>query len=179
MKIIIIRHCETDWNVEHRWQGHTDTDLNNHGREQAVEMAEKLASMGLGIIFSSPLKRARQTAEIISAKLNLPVLIDERIKECGFGKLEGLTKEEMLDRHQFRVESVISMGGVNQNFDMFGGETAEGVRKRHLEFIDSLKTKYSDKNILVIGHGRGLNILLATFGKTPNLQREEYTVVEL
>ena len=82
MKCILIRHCETDWNVAERLQGHVDTPLNDHGFEQAGILADELTLFGIERILTSDLKRAVQTSDIIFEKIQKPVHIDARLREC-------------------------------------------------------------------------------------------------
>lgn len=94
MHLFLIRHGETDWNDEHRIQGHTDRPLNLCGIEQAHKLALRLAEEKLDALYASPLARARTTAEIIGKRIGFAPIIDERLKERGLGDVEGLTGEE-------------------------------------------------------------------------------------
>jgi broad specificity phosphatase PhoE len=92
---LLTRHGETDWNVEGRWQGHTDVPLNENGRAQARSIAEALRAEGLSGLVSSDLSRARETAEIVGAALGLAVAyVDADLRERTFGVFEGLTRME-------------------------------------------------------------------------------------
>jgi probable phosphoglycerate mutase len=93
--VFMVRHGETDWNVEGRWQGHTDVPLNDNGRAQARTVAEALRSVGLSGLVSSDLSRARETAEIIGAALGLELAyVDPGLRERMFGVFEGLTRTD-------------------------------------------------------------------------------------
>ncbi|MCI9016927.1 MAG: histidine phosphatase family protein [Clostridia bacterium] len=94
MKLLLTRHGQTDWNVARKIQGTTDIDLNQTGIKQAELTREKLLNEKIDIIISSPLKRARKTAEIINKGRNIPIIIDNEIKERCFGIFEGKTREE-------------------------------------------------------------------------------------
>jgi probable phosphoglycerate mutase len=95
-----LRHGETDWNADMRWQGHTDIPLNEVGRAQAREVAGRLRPLHPAGIASSDLSRARETGEIIAALLALPpVYVDAGLRERGFGVFEGLTRGECEERH--------------------------------------------------------------------------------
>ena len=89
MELYIIRHGKTYWNEEKRIQGWADIDLTESGRRVAVESAEGMKNIHFDAIYSSPLKRASDTAYILRGDRDLPVIVDERIKEIGFGELEG------------------------------------------------------------------------------------------
>jgi broad specificity phosphatase PhoE len=96
-KLLLVRHGETDWNRDGRWQGGSDTRLNDLGREQARALAEQLDG-DIDVLYSSDLARARETAEIVAAKLGLEVRLDPRLRERGFGSWEGLTMPEIEER---------------------------------------------------------------------------------
>ena len=89
MAVLMTRHGQTDWNVEKRVQGKADIELNATGIEQAKITSEKLKDEKIDIIISSPLKRAKQTAEIINQTLNCPIIYEDGISERDFGEFEG------------------------------------------------------------------------------------------
>src|SRR6266516_6109962 len=95
--LLLVRHGETDWNRDSRWQGGSDTRLNDLGREQGRTLAEQLDG-DIDVVYSSDLARARETAEIVAAKLGLEVRLDPRLRERGFGSWEGLTTTEIEER---------------------------------------------------------------------------------
>lgn len=94
MKLLLTRHGQTDWNVAGKIQGVTDIELNETGVKQAQETREKLLNQKIDVIISSPLKRARKTAEIIKGERDIPLIIDDGLKERCFGKFEGKTARE-------------------------------------------------------------------------------------
>ncbi len=98
--IFMTRHGETDWNLEGRWQGHTDVPLNDTGRAQARAIAETLRREGLAGLVASDLSRARETAEIVGMTLGLGVAyVDADLRERMFGVFEGLTRVECERQH--------------------------------------------------------------------------------
>src|SRR5690242_8696605 len=92
--LLLVRHGETDWNAEGRLQGQTDRPLNEYGRRQARELAERLAGDGVVAIYASDLSRAKETAEIVGGRLGLPVVVDPDLRERNWGTWEGLTPRE-------------------------------------------------------------------------------------
>lgn len=94
MKIYMIRHGETDWNKMRRLQGQVDIPLNEFGRHLAVETAPALKDISFDIVFTSPLKRAKETAELVIGERDIPIIEDKRIMEMGFGEFEGLCCRE-------------------------------------------------------------------------------------
>jgi len=95
MRLILIRHGETDWNVEGRYQGQEDPPLNQAGMAQSHQLAEELKDLGLDLLYSSPLQRAYQTAAIISQKLDIPLFIDPRLMEIHQGDWQNRLRSEI------------------------------------------------------------------------------------
>lgn len=89
MNLYVIRHGQTDWNVMKKMQGSVDIELNEIGIKQAYITKENLDSISIDVIFCSPLKRAKQTAEIINKGRNLEIIYDERLRERNYGEFEG------------------------------------------------------------------------------------------
>jgi len=97
-RLYVVRHGETDFNRDGRYQGTIDVSLNDAGRAQAERAAERIAALGIEQIFSSPLLRARETAEVIAARVQLPVQFIGALAERGLGRFEGQTKAEIAER---------------------------------------------------------------------------------
>lgn len=147
MKVKFVRHGETDLNRPiRRMQGVSNYDLNENGIKQAEETRDNLAKEEIDIIISSPLKRARHTAEIINEVHNLELIFDDRIAERNYGKLEGeVVKTEYLN--------------LNYDYESIGGETLEEYTTRLNLFIADIKEKYADKNVLVVSHNGIISVL--------------------
>ena len=99
MQIILVRHGATDWNLQGRCQGSTDRALSDTGVRQAEQIATLLSGEKINAIYSSRLRRAHQTATLISQPHNLPVLIEDNIRELDHGELEGLTFNEIKEKY--------------------------------------------------------------------------------
>src|SRR5687767_10128865 len=97
--VSLIRHGETEWNTTGRWQGILPVPLNDIGREQARKLAATLRQDAIQMIYTSDLSRAAETAQIIADTLGIPVSVDERLRELDIGIFQGLTVEEILQRH--------------------------------------------------------------------------------
>ncbi len=93
--LILLRHGQTDWNVEFRMQGHTDISLNAVGRFQAAAAAPSVAALGAEVIIASDLSRARDTAQQVADISGLPVQVDARLRETNLGRWEGLTRDDL------------------------------------------------------------------------------------
>ena len=144
MKLYVVRHGQTNWNVERKVQGKADVDLNLKGIEQAQITSQNLRNEKIDLIICSPLKRADQTAQIINEGRNIPLIYDERISERDYGELEGTKKEDFDLKGFWSYKS-------NYNYDR-----AENIRdffERVYIFLDSVKKDYKDKNVLLVCHG--------------------------
>ena len=98
--LVLARHGETAWNLEQRWQGQTDVELNDSGRAQAAALAVRLAAHGIVRVVASDLSRARETAEIIARSLGVEgVRVDPGLRERGYGVFEGLTRADCEAQH--------------------------------------------------------------------------------
>lgn len=144
MKIILTRHGQTSWNVLGKVQGVTDIELNDTGIKQAEETREKLLNYNIDYIITSPLKRAKKTAEIIGKDRNIPILVDEGLKERAYGEIEGKTQKE------FDINEVWSYKPNKQFKDM---ESVGQLFDRINIFLDNLKQNYPDKTVLIVTHG--------------------------
>ncbi len=154
MKIFMVRHGETDHNVARRIQGQEiDESLNETGRKQAQERAEALADEKFDVIFSSPLKRARETAEIIAEKVKAPILLRDEIKERVFGKFSGRTFEEINAEMGTDWNQVGPIAADEELKRIYGRETAEDFKRRLVAFTDEVKRSYPEKRVLVVAHG--------------------------
>ena len=112
--LLLVRHGETDWNAERRWQGHADVPLNDRGREQARALADSLADERIDAIYTSDLSRARDTADIVGARVGVPIVVDPALREIDVGSREGLTGEilapwdgEESDAHAARILAAV------------------------------------------------------------------------
>ncbi len=143
-------------------QGRTDIELNEYGRELAHKTAEGLKEVDFDLIFTSPLKRARETAEIIKGERNIPVMVEERIQEISFGVYEGLC----YGKENYSIPDRDFMNFFNRPECYVTppqGESFEQVLARTGEFLRELagKREYQDKTILLSTHGCALKAILA------------------
>lgn len=161
----IFRHGETDYNLEKRWQGcGIDTDLNETGICQAKALVEKLASKNLEIIYSSALKRALKTAEIIADSLNLEVKVIKDLREGSFGESEGLRKEEAALKYPEIFNLWYDEKADHLDVAFPGGETKRQMQQRMLGVLEGL-LKTRESVIGIASHGSSIRYLLLGFGK--------------
>ena len=135
--IYFVRHGQTAWNVLKIYQGHKDIELDETGLQQAYEMKEKLAGITFDIVFSSPLKRAFKTAQII---YDGKIITDDRLKERCCGDMEG------------QYTSQIKIDFADPNDTRFNVEPLLLFRKRINAFWDDVLRLYPNKNVLVVAH---------------------------
>jgi len=166
MRMLLLRHAETDWNRERRFQGGRDVPLSATGREQAESAARLLAATPLDAVWSSPLARARDTAALIAAPHRLAVQETAAFREMGFGEWEGLTRDEVRERfadaHRAWVETP-------QEAIWPGAETLAAVRTRALAGLAALRAAHQGQTICLVTHGiTGRLLILEALGLGPD-----------
>jgi broad specificity phosphatase PhoE len=154
--LLLARHGETDWNRDGRWQGLSDTRLNDLGREQAQELASGLDD-AVDVVYSSDLARARETAEIVAARLGLEVRFDSRLRERGFGAWEGLTTTEIEDR--FAESHRRWRAGEGAGAD--DAEPFADFAARIHSFLEDAVQRHPGETVLVIAHGGSIRVIHA------------------
>lgn len=152
MEIFVTRHGQTDWNALEKIQGQTDIELNDTGRKQAKETGKSIKNENINLIITSPLKRAKETAQIINENFNVTIIEDNRLMERKFGKSEGLTKSDIRKLKETNP-TIDNVWNYNRNIDFNDMETMHNFCNRIYEFLDEIIRKYQDKNILLVTHG--------------------------
>lgn len=144
--VCLVRHGETDWNAQGKIQGKTDIPLNGDGVQQAAQCGAYLSDSNWDLIITSPLKRARRTAEIINETLALPLIEMEEFAEKHFGDAEGLTYEERAltfpDRYYPNQE----------DNELFAERLATGLK--------IINDRYKEQRVLLVSHGGVINAIL-------------------
>ena len=158
--IFLCRHGESEYNAKRIIQGHIDTDLTPKGVVQARLAAEELKSFPIERIFTSDLRRAYRTAQIIADVLGLEVEVDKRLREMHFGEWEGLTYDHIYKNH---IEDFHNWLKNPVACPLPSQEDIEEFKERISSFIEFLKN-IKEKNILIVGHGGSIQgiICLAT-----------------
>jgi alpha-ribazole phosphatase len=156
-RIYLVRHGETDWNKEDRCQGCLDIELNSEGIRQAEAVAQRLSNEEIHLIYTSNLKRAYRTAEIIGQKSNLEIIKNEALNEIHFGAWEGLTFSEMRNRSDYNY----SDWRLSPHTVQFPGEgSLLNVQKRVMKYVDEIISQNKGKNILIVSHGGVLKLII-------------------
>ena len=156
LHLILVRHGETEWNVQRRYQGQFNVPLSSVGRQQAERIAQRLASQKIDAIYASDLERAWETAAIIAAKHNLAVASEPRLRELKFGVLEGLT----FDEAQIQYPEMITAWLKDFNQPPQGAESVDLFNARIIALLDDLKQKHDEQTLLLVGHGGSLSEIL-------------------
>ena len=145
-----MRHGATDWNLQGRCQGATDRELSEVGIRQAEQIATLLRDEDIEAVYASDLRRARQTAELISQPHNLPVMIEENIRELNHGALEGLTFNEIKENY---AEFLTRWRSVPAEIQIPGGERLVDVAERAWDGLNRIAERHRDaRSIVVVSH---------------------------
>lgn len=164
MNLYVVRHGETIWNQQKRVQGITDIPLTDEGIKSAEELQELVSTLNIDVVISSPLSRARETAKIL-VDSKLPINTDDRIKERDWGMNEGAKIDEV-DRWD--------CWDVILNTKVQNIECIQDFMDRVSSFIEEIKIKYKDKNVLVVTHSAVIRVIHYMLGSIPedgNLSR--------
>ena len=156
LHLMLVRHGQTEWNVQRRFQGQSDVPLSDLGKRQADLIAERLANIQIDAVYASDLNRAWETARIIVNKKTLELLSEPRLRELKFGVLEGLTFEEAEARHPEMIAAWLD----DFNNTPQGGETITAFNTRIVTLLDDLIVKHKEQTVLLVGHGGSLSEIL-------------------
>jgi alpha-ribazole phosphatase len=165
-RLLLVRHGQTGWNAERRFQGQSDRPLNPRGRWQAEWLRQRLAAEALEAIYASDLQRAWDTAEAIAEPHDLAVRSEPRLREMHFGQWEGLTYAEI--RKQDR-QALDSWEADPLSVAPPGGESVGQLAARVQAALDGIVGAHADGTVLLVAHGGALQVLLClAFGLSPH-----------
>ncbi len=153
--LYLIRHARSTWNAEGRWQGQADPPLDEVGLKQAHALAASLQTEALAAVYTSPLARARQTAELIAIAGHAPLLTDDRLMERHIGEWAGLTAEEVRQRYPQVYRTGWHIAGAP------GGENQAQVMARTAAVFEEILHAHPEATVAVVSHGGTLNAYLA------------------
>lgn len=167
MRLYLIRHCETEYNRQERFQGSIDAALTTLGRRQAKLLANYLRNTKIDMVFTSALGRAQSTANaILEYHPSLPLQVSPSLNEQHGGHIEGVLRAEALVKwpHYFTPE-----GRLNVFVTPEGGESYEQVKNRASSFLDQIiaENRHSNKAIMVVAHGMVNKVLICHLLKVP------------
>ncbi len=164
MKLFLIRHGETKYNLERRAIGHNPVSLNTTGNRQALLTAEALAAHGPTAVYSSPLPRAMETAGVISEKLKVEVRTRDNLKEADIGLLDGLTGQEMRQRYPDFMKLWLEDPATAV---MPQGECLQDVQQRAWQTLLEIEDLHPEESVAVVSHNFTIQTLICRILEMP------------
>jgi broad specificity phosphatase PhoE len=158
-QLALVRHGQTAWNLERRFQGHADVPLSDAGRLEARALAERLRGEPVTAIYASPLRRAFETAEIVSAVVGVPVMSDERLREVDVGSWQGLTRDDVELRFPDAYRRWLDG---TPGWD--AGESYEALAARVLPALVELTERHDGGLVVAVTHGGPVRVALVAAG---------------
>jgi len=162
-ELLLVRHGQTDGNLQGRWQGWDGTPLNQQGEWEAALIAQRLAQTkdAIAALYASPLRRAWQTAERIGEALNLCPVPHDGLKEMNFGQISGITLDEFRERfpdlHKRWTDKM------DLSFTFPGGEQRVQFFQRVGEAMAGIVARHPDQKVVVVAHGGSLRACLVHY----------------
>ena len=170
-QLFLVRHGEVDFNAEGRYFGKIDVELNKKGLRQANDIAKKMIGLKINVIVASPLKRCRNTADIISGVISAPVVLMDEFRERAYGVFEGLTRKEAKNKYpELWAKNITRI----YNGAPPGGETIKEAEARVYKGLKKIKIKYPDKIVLIVTHAFVGKIIHRFFYKLTDEEFFEY-----
>jgi broad specificity phosphatase PhoE len=160
--LVLIRHAETDWNRDNRFQGHADPPLNDAGRAQARTLADELGAERFAALYTSPLRRAAETAAILASELGLEPVSDAALEEIDVGSWSGLTRDEVGERFPDGYARWLEFGHGWED-----GETDEELGGRVVAGLLNIGARHPDVSVLAVTHGGPIRSALAAAERVP------------
>ena len=152
--LVLVRHGETDWNRERRYQGHADQPLNEAGRRQARELANQLRAEPVTALYTSPLRRASETAQLLAGHFGLEARMLDALLEIDVGAWEGLTIEQVRARYPERVDQDWRSGWED-------GESYGDLERRVVPALLELGSQHEGGHVLAVTHAGPLRAAIA------------------
>jgi len=156
-RLLLVRHGNTNLDSTIRFWGKTDVELSSGGLRQAEKLRDRLATQRIDAIYASKLSRAHVTAEIIASKHKLDVTTRTELNEIDFGKLEGLTFEEISQLYP-KIAELMSKWRIGPKYP--GGESRDELDKRVQRFLKRLKNHQPEETILIVAHAGTLRLII-------------------
>jgi len=167
--LYMIRHGETDHNASGRMQGWLDIPLNAMGMHQATILAHRFRGKTLAAVYASPLMRAAETGRAVAEAVDVPIRMDERLREYNMGDWSGLTIDEIV-----RGEPNFSAHGPIE-IPVPNGESAQQMHARVSSFLNSVIEQHAGQRAVAVSHGGTLAMMVATMLGMPVLRRQPFS----
>jgi 2,3-bisphosphoglycerate-dependent phosphoglycerate mutase len=158
-EMILVRHGETDWNRELRFQGHVDVSLNDIGLEQARRLGLRLAGERANALYASDLLRAQQTAQPVGRELRITPISDPALREQSFGVVDGMRVDDIKLQHPQAWQSWLRF---DEDFSMPDGESTRQFHERVMEAVQRLVANHPGETLVVVTHGGVLDMIYRT-----------------
>jgi len=165
VELLLVRHASTDSKEKGLILGHIDEGLNENGRQEAEKLALRLKKQKIDAIYSSDLKRAKQTAEIINKYHHMKIKTSKKLRELDFGSFSGKPKKSLQENFRNNDFNVKKHGGI---------ESAIDVRHRASNFLEGVIRKNKNKTVLVISHGITINEIFLYLTKSPDSEWKKF-----
>ena len=173
MRLILIRHGETAWNQQGKFQGQSPIDLNKKGLSQASSLAKAVATMAPDAIYSSPLARTLSTARIIAEHLSRPVSTLDGLKEISLGELEGITGQEMIERYP-ELHQAWKTHAPSVTFPE--GESLEQLQDRAWGALEYLENAHPGEAVVAVTHNFAIRTILCRLLALPLAQFAQFRI---
>lgn len=164
LTLYITRHGETQWNIEKRMQGWSDSDLTEKGIKNAILLGESLKDIEFAAIYTSPSKRTVTTANLIKGDRQIPIILEDYLKEINMGEWEGKKVEYLKDSYP---ESFDFFWNAPHQYRAIDGEDFFEVKKRVCHALKVIKDNQESGNVLIVTHSVVIKLLLAIFKELP------------
>ena len=183
MKIHIVRHGQTEWNIENRMQGSKNSDLTEQGRIDALKLGSSLQDINIDYIYTSPLTRAYDTALLIKGDRDIPLQVHENLIEMSFGIWEGMLNDYVVETYK---DEHYKFWNEPHLFIPQGGESFEGLIKRVRLTLDDIIKQNKGEDILIVTHTIVIKAIysivkgyeLKDFWNPPFIKNTSLTVLE-
>jgi len=175
-RLLLIRHGETSWNRDRRWQGHADVPLSAEGLAQAARLADHLKTQGssIGVIYSSDLRRAHDTARKLAAVLTAELVVDPAWREIEVGQWTGLSRDEIKERFAEEWGRIAA----GEDLPRGGGETFSAFSLRIIAALDRLRRRHGGQTVAVVTHGGVIRTALLHVLGLPWIRLREVAAID-
>ena len=145
-RLLLIRHAQTEWNIQRRFQGHGDSPITQEGQEQLQRLKSRLAGLEFDVVYSSDLRRTMETSQMLSGKQRVE---EPRLRERGVGILEGLNLEQIMAQH---AEAFLAFRSGDKDHQIEGGESLQNALNRAWTFLEEMPEKHPGAELAAVSH---------------------------
>jgi broad specificity phosphatase PhoE len=163
-RLYCVRHGETLWNLEQRFQGHTDIELSDEGLRQARLISRRLQDVPISAVYSSTLKRASITAKVIADYHNLPVIQVSQLMEMGYGDWEGMMFSEINKKYGEQFPRWLNNPTL---FQIPRGEAIDSLQERAVKAVNEIVTAHPGEQVVIVAHGIAIRTIIAAVLNLP------------